>query len=192
MKKKISVADEFYNTITESDKAEFINGEVVMHSPVKLEHAESSEFLFMLMKTYCMKNNLGQVHTEKIMIHLIRNSYEPDIVFFKKEKADKFITGQMLFPAPDLVVEALSPSTEKADRGIKFLDYAMNGIKEYWIIDPIQKSVEQYLLEQSNYQLEYKGKAGTISSIALAGFTIEVKAIFDTNENVKALQQILS
>ena len=80
----------FYDTITESDKAEFINGEIVMHSPVEWEYLGIGGNLFMLMKAFCMKNNLGQVHTEKIMIQLTRNSYEPDIVFFAKEKADKF------------------------------------------------------------------------------------------------------
>jgi len=147
--------------------------------------------LFSLLRFYAVKYNLGQVFTEKIMIQLTRNSYEPDIVFFKKETAQHFRTGQMLFPAPDLVVEILSPSTEKNDRGVKFIDYALHGVTEYWIIDPAQQSAEQYLLQQGSYQLEFKGKAGKMFSVALTGFTIEIKAIFDEQENVKALQQIL-
>ena len=123
--------EEFYNTITESDKAEFINGEVIMHSPVKLENAEASGLLWLLMKSYCMKHKLGQVHTEKIMIQLTRNSYEPDIVFFNKEKSKTFISKQILFPAPDFIAEILSSSTEGNDRNIKFVDYAIHGVKEY-------------------------------------------------------------
>lgn len=183
--------EEFYNTITETDKAEFINGKIIMHSPVKIEHADVSITLSSLMHFYAQKHDLGRVYTEKVMIHLSRNSYEPDIVFFKKEKAQNFTQRQMLFPAPDLIVEILSPSTEKADRGIKFIDYAMHGIQEYWLIDPLHQSVEQYLLQNENYELEFKSKANTIFSKALAGFTIEVKAIFNQEESVKALQQIL-
>ena len=43
----------------------------------------------------------------------------------------------MLFPAPDFAVEVLSPSTQKNNRGIKFDDYALHNVSEYWIIDPI-------------------------------------------------------
>lgn len=181
----------FYNTITESDKAEFINGETIMHSPVKLEHAGASSNLFILMKAFCMKNNLGQVHTEKIMVHLTRNSYEPDIVFFRKQKAEQFTQKQILFPAPDLIVEVLSPTTEQNDRGIKFIDYALHGVQEYWMIDAAHQSVEQYLLQDDQYELEFKGKRGVLFSSAIKGFEIEVKAVFDEQESLKALQQIL-
>ena len=60
----------------------------------------------------------------------------PDICFWSKEKADGFLDDQMIFPAPDFVVEILSKSTTKNDRTIKHQDYAAHGIREYWIIDP--------------------------------------------------------
>ena len=69
------------------------------------------------------------------MITLTRNDYEPDICFFRKDKSDNFTEDQVLFPAPDLVIEVLSDSTEKRDRGVKFKDYQAHKIEEYWIID---------------------------------------------------------
>lgn len=45
---------DFYNSISESDKAEFINGEVIMHSPVKWEHLGISGLLFSLMHYYAI------------------------------------------------------------------------------------------------------------------------------------------
>ncbi|GAB2598351.1 Uma2 family endonuclease [Spirosoma areae] len=42
----------------------------------------------------------------------------------------------MKLPAPDLVIEVLSKSTARRDRGVKFTDYAANGIAEYWIVNP--------------------------------------------------------
>ncbi len=94
LKEEAKLREEFYNAIDEDDKAEFINGEVIMHSPVKMEHAESSGALFSLLRLYVTKNDLGKVFTEKIMVHLSRNSYEPDIVFFKKERAKDFKASQ--------------------------------------------------------------------------------------------------
>jgi len=46
--------------------------------------------------------------------------------------------------APDLVVEVLSPGTMKADKTRKKEAYARAGVREYWLIDPISKSIEIY------------------------------------------------
>ena len=54
--------------------------------------------------------------------------------FFKNEKAKKFTTAQIIFPSPDLIIEVISKSTEKNDRGTKFEDYEAHAIEEYWII----------------------------------------------------------
>ncbi len=109
---------EFREWLDEDIKAEFINGEIVMHSPVKKRHWQASDFLSRLLSVYTGINDLGQVGVEKVMIELTRNDYEPDICFFSKEKASAFADDQMLFPAPDLVVEILSKKTAKNDRGI--------------------------------------------------------------------------
>ncbi|MBQ1875788.1 MAG: Uma2 family endonuclease [Selenomonas sp.] len=55
--------------------------------------------------------------------------------------------------APDLVVEVLSPSTMKNDRGAKMRHYAAAGVKEYWLITPLGKTVEVYYLENGRLEL---------------------------------------
>ena len=55
--------------------------------------------------------------------------------------------------APDLVVEVLSPGTAKNDKGRKKDTYAKHGVKEYWIVNPADKSVDVYILEGSYYVL---------------------------------------
>jgi len=115
---------EFYEKITPSDKAEFINGKIIMHSPAINKHLLISNYLSKILHFYVDENNLGVVYVEKALIALERNDYEPDLCFFKNEKAEKFTDETLLFPAPDLVVEILSKSTKKNDRGIKFDDYA--------------------------------------------------------------------
>lgn len=44
--------------------------------------------------------------------------------------------------APDLVVEILSPSTAKKDRGVKLKLYRRQRVAEYWIVDPDERVVE--------------------------------------------------
>ena len=123
---------------------------------------------------------------------LNRNDYEPDICFFGSKKASAFTPSQSKFPAPDLIVEVLSESTEANDRGIKFEDYAAHGVAEYWIVDPVAETIEQYLLQEGVYRLAVKVKTGTIASTAVAGFEIPVRAVFDGTEQLAALQAILA
>jgi Uma2 family endonuclease len=182
---------EFYEMITEDDKVEFINGEIVYQSPVKLRHIVSLKRLLILLDTYVNRHELGLVGYEKMMISLSRNDYEPDLCFFRQEKAEAFVPDQMHFPAPDLIVEVLSPSTEERDRGIKFEDYAAHDVGEYWLVDPDGETIEQYRLVGGAYELVMKSKSGEIESAAVPGFTIPVRSVFDEEAHRAALQVIL-
>jgi Uma2 family endonuclease len=170
---------EFYDLIHEDVKAEFINGEIIFHSPVKNRHWLTSYRICLKLMPYVDTQNLGVVGTEKVMIRCTRNDYEPDIVFFRNEKSDAFTPDQMLFPPPDLAIEILSPSTEKNDREIKFADYAAHGVSEYWIVDPEEMSIEQYLLEGYAYKLKVKLTGeGIIHAREVDGFTLDVAEVF--------------
>jgi Uma2 family endonuclease len=182
----------FYNVVTERQKAEFINGEIVVHSPVKYQHNQASFRLATLLSAYVQRHDLGSVGHEKLLVTLTRNDYEPDICYFRREKAQTFTPDQSKFPAPDLVVEVLSESTEAVDRGVKFEDYASHGIGEYWIVDPDEETIEQYLLHEGSYRLAVKVKTGSIASMAVQGFEIPVRAVFDPTEQLAALQAMLS
>lgn len=185
---------EFYAQISEEDKAEFINGEIIFHSPVKLRHNVSTKRLLVLMDAYVTARNLGYVGFEKIMVTLTRNDYEPDICYFNPAKAAAFTPDQMRFPAPDLVVEVISESTVHNDRGVKFDDYAAHDVLEYWIIDPNAEILEQYCLPKGgdSYELVIKAMTGRVRNFAIPGFEIPVQAIFDPEINQATLQALLS
>ena len=96
--------------------------------------------------------------------------YAPfDVRLFEKEGDDRRDTKTVVQPdimvvcdpkkldihgikgAPDLVIEVLSPSTMKYDRLLKFNLYQEAGVKEYWIVDPEEKVVSVYTLENGHY-----------------------------------------
>jgi Uma2 family endonuclease len=52
---------DFYDTVTDEHKVEFINGEVIIHSPVKKEHNDANGSLLTLLSVYVQKNKLGYV-----------------------------------------------------------------------------------------------------------------------------------
>ncbi len=181
----------FYETMDEQTKVEFINGEIVMHSPVKIEHNSATVFISHLLTAFVNEHDVGMIGIEKLLITLTRNDYEPDVCYFTKERADAFAEGQMKFPAPDFIVEVLSPSTEERDRGIKFEDYAAHGVREYWIVDPKRTTIEQYKLQRGKYTLLQKSAKGVVESFVLKGFAMPVRAAFDRKENSMALREIL-
>jgi Uma2 family endonuclease len=190
----------FYEAVDENTKMEFINGEVVFHSPVMKRHNTATGRLYKLADTFAIITQQGFVGIEKILISLTRNDYEPDICYFRADKAAQFTPKQMQFPAPDWVIEVLSDSTAANDRGVKFRDYAAHGIEEYWIIDPDNETIEQYRLvaegaekdAEKDYELLLKAKEGTIRSLTLEGFVIPIRAVFDEAENVQALAALVS
>ncbi|MFN8357127.1 MAG: Uma2 family endonuclease [Spirosomataceae bacterium] len=184
--------EKFYNDIDDSQKVEFINGEIVVHSPVTKKHNQATGLLFQLLNIYCHKYSLGFVGIEKIMTVFTRNDYEPDLVFFGNTKAQTFKPEQTLFPVPDFVVEVLSKSTAKQDRGLKFNDYETHQVAEYWIIDPDTETVEQYLLQDNRYYLQLKSTNGTIKSHVIQGFEIPIRAIFEVSTNVETLQVLMN
>jgi Uma2 family endonuclease len=190
--KERAARQRFYDEVKEGDKAEFINGEAIIHSPIRLSHDQSRKRLSVLVDTYVGIHRLGMVGGEKLMISLTRNDYEPDICYWRPEKATHFTRDQMRFPAPDWIVEVLSPSTEAVDRGIKFEDYAAHGVAEYWIVDPEKQLIEQYATTSAGaYELRLKSNSGIIRSSVIAGFEIPIAAVFADAENLRVLKTLL-
>ncbi|MBF0467864.1 MAG: Uma2 family endonuclease [Desulfamplus sp.] len=84
--------------------------------------------------------------------------------------------------APDFIIEILSPNTASKDFTVKHSLYEKNRVMEYWIIDPVNKSVIIYLLgEDGRYSRPaiHPGK-GRLEATALNGLEIDLDAVFDT------------
>ncbi|MEM9828660.1 MAG: Uma2 family endonuclease, partial [Planctomycetota bacterium] len=160
--------EKFYDDVTPEQKAEFIEGEVIVHSPARSNHLDVTLRVAQLLHTFVQIHQLGTVKSEKCLCVFPRNDYEPDVVFFSTGKAATFRADTMKFPIPDLVVEVLSESTQSRDRGVKFEDYAAGGVHEYWIVDADQSVIEQYRLRpasgenEANYELVLKAGQGML------------------------------
>ena len=181
----------FRDEMSDDQKVEFVEGEIVIHSPDRHRHIVAKNNLLALLGAYVRMNSLGEVLDEKCLCVFPRNDYEPDIVFFSPAKAAGFESETMLFPVPDLVIEILSNSTEARDRGVKYDDYEAHGVGEYWIIDPVAESIEQYVVEAGRFQLFLKSGSGEIASRVVSGFRIPIRAIFEDCENLAVLKRFL-
>ena len=55
--------------------------------------------------------------------------------------------------APTMIIEVLSPSTALKDFNEKFNLYQRYGVQEYWIVDPGNRTVHVYALQEGIYQV---------------------------------------
>ena len=79
-----------------------------------------------------------------------RNVFQPDIIWISPQRFDR-IVYRGIQGAPDLVVEILSPSTAKNDQERKFKVYEAEGVRDYWIIDPIDLSMEVWVSQNGKF-----------------------------------------
>lgn len=187
--------EKFRDWLNEDKKAEYINGEIIVHTPVKRNHLQVSENLATLLGIYIRLHQQGVVMVEKALIGLTRNDYEPDICYFTKERAAAFTEDQVVFPAPDFVVEILSKKTAKIDRGIKHTDYASHGVREYWIIDPTRKTLEQFIRMGNDTEFMPASKlliGQNVSSVVIGGFDIPVAALFEEEACTDTLKKLIA
>lgn len=129
---------------------EIINGEVVMMSPAVTGHNIIADNIHIIFGTYLRKKKCVSFGDGEAVILSSENKFIPDgMVVCDRSK----IRHDGVHGAPDLVVEVLSPRTAKNDRRHKMEVYASSGVREYWIVDPTSKSIEQYLQEDGRLAL---------------------------------------
>ena len=83
-----------------------------------------------------------------------KNVVVPDLAGWKKDRLPKLPETAYFELPPNWVCEVLSTSTSRYDRVSKMRIYAVNGIPYYWIIDPIGRTLEVFVLQGQNYQME--------------------------------------
>ena len=81
--------------------------------------------------------------------------------------------------APDMVAEVLSPSTTKRDRFVKLHLYEKAGVKEYWIVDPVEQSVQVFLLDGGRFKVAgFYTKEDIAKVHVLDGCFVELSRVF--------------
>ena len=134
-------------------RIEIINGEPFMMAPPSRAHQEALMELSAQLHTY-LRGKKCKVYPAPFAVRLFEKDgdtpedvdtmVEPDIsVVCDHDKLDKHGCKG----APDLVVEVLSPSTQRHDRLVKLDLYQRAGVREYWIVDPDSSTVQVFMLK---------------------------------------------
>ena len=158
-----------------SGHVEWVNGEVVTMAPVSNEHSALQVFLLKILGSFADAFQLGEIRSEPFQMKTGPDlpGRAPDIFFVARRNISRLKTGNLEGPA-DLVVEIISPGTRSIDRGEKYFEYEKGGVKEYWLIDPIRKQAEFYLLGRDGVYHLGTVEEGIFRSVVLKGLWLKV------------------
>lgn len=167
--------EEFLDWCDEDTLAEWVDGQVIMTSPASSRHQEIVDFLVQTLGIYAQEQQLGRIISAPFQMKLSvsRSGREPDVLFISQEHLDR-LKGTYLDGPADLAIEVVSPESRLRDRGEKFAEYEMGGVREYWIIDPEQDRVDYYVRANDGYYERRRADTqGVDRSEIVAGFWLK-------------------
>ncbi len=160
----------------EGVQAEWVAGEVELY-PMgnNTRHQDLLLFFATLFSVFVARRRLGKVMLAGLPMYLgeDQSARQPDLLVILTEHLDLLKETYLDGPA-DLVMEIVSPESDKRDHGPKFVEYEVAGIPEYWLIDPIRRRAEVNILDSDgHYQIVPLDEHGRLVSLVLPGFAVE-------------------
>ena len=189
MKKYYTYAD--YLEWDEDFRCELIHGEIRMMAAPTSSHQTILVNLSSDLRSF-LRGKTCQVFPAAFDVRLNADErddivVQPDIVVICDPSK---ITERGCVGAPDLVIEILSPSTGRHDRITKMQLYKDAGVREYWIIDPTNRTVDVYVLETGDNFTWLYNDTGITPVHVLEGCEISMDSLFDKVPNYESLSAI--
>lgn len=169
--------EEFLQRVDEDTHAEWVDGEIVMSSPVSQEHQNIGLLLTTAISAFVQFHGLGRVFYESFQMKTGPDlpGREPDLLFVATENLSRVRQNFLDGPA-DLAVEIVSPESFARDRGDKFREYEQGGVREYWLIDPLRRQAEFYQLGTDGlYRAVLPDADGVYHSAVLNGLALRLE-----------------
>lgn len=173
-------------TWNEKERIELIQGEAFLMASPSSTHQEISMEISRQLANY-LEGKHCRVYPAPFDVRLFEKNgdtpadvdtvVQPDIsVICDKSKIDK----NGCKGAPDLIVEILSPSSLRNDRLVKLRLYQQAGVREYWIADPENKTVQVLLSDGAGTLCPHEdyGREAVAKVNVLDGCFIELSKVF--------------
>ena len=181
-RRSLITLETFKRLIRPDQKADLIEGVMVMASPASPKHEMLLAFLLRLIGNFVETQDLGVVMGSRALVDIsAHHGYEPDLLFIRRERRD-IIGPESITAAPDLVVEIISPGSRRYDAYVKKDGYARIGVAEYWLLDPDNKQAAFYQLFEGYYAEIAPDENGAFQSTALPGLAIRPEWLWPDEE----------
>jgi Uma2 family endonuclease len=170
-------AEAYISSPFSAEKSDLIEGVFIMASPASIGHEDLVSFILATLKYFVDQRRLGKVLSSNTAYRLNEdNVYQPDVSFVSRERMA--LAEDVYFPgAPDIAVEVTSPSSRRYDRVEKKINYGRFGVREYWLIDPIDEQAVFYT--QAGGELTaLPAPEGVLRSQVLDGYWLQLDWLF--------------
>jgi Uma2 family endonuclease len=160
-------------------KLELIAGVLYMTPPPGYTHDNAVSRLNRLLSEFLIKFQVkGTLYVPRAAIWTSRNTYlEPDL-FYVSEETERRLEPNHRTTA-DLVVEVISPGSAIYDRNTKADTYAALGVKELWLVDEVQETMEVRVIDGERYSVGAEFEKGEeLRSVILPELAFDVARIF--------------
>lgn len=166
---------EHYLLLPEGDRRELIEGEFLVTPAPSEKHQRVLANVGFALHGYLENEELGRAYIAPFDVILDEvNVVQPDVVVVLNEHLGR-IHDEGLRGAPDLAVEILSPNHPARDRVYKRHQYFRFGVREYWIVDPTEQTVEILTRGETDF---VGGQVDKIRSPILPKFEMELSRVF--------------
>lgn len=129
-----------YEALADEPRCELIYGRLYLSPSPSLAHQAVVVALLSRLDDLAQRSG-GRVYPAPLDVHLADHSVvQPDLVYISAERLE--MLSNRVEGVPDLLIEILSPGTARRDRGEKLRLYAEAGVREFWIVDPIERQIE--------------------------------------------------
>jgi Uma2 family endonuclease len=158
---------------------ELVDGEIEVLPVPTEEHQLINGYLYEKLNAFVRAGGLGIVLFAGLRVRLKPQHFRlPDVVFMSaKNRARR---SNRFWQGADLAIEIVSEDDPDRDYVEKRAAYATGGIKEYWIVDPRDRSVTLLVLKGRKYQqLGRFADGDRVASEVLSGFSLAVSSVFD-------------
>jgi Uma2 family endonuclease len=146
--------EDYYQLPEDEHLYELVEGKLELRPSPSTTHQRISHQMERVISDSC-EGEYIILHAPVDLILLNDEIRQPDILMIHRSR-EQIIEEHAVVGPPDLVVEIISPNSAKRDRIMKKESYARFGVSEYWIADPANLTIEQYVLveEGKPYKLE--------------------------------------
>lgn len=149
LKRKLEYSDLLVAPDT-GQRYELVRGDLLVTPSPSPVHQRISKRLYAALVDYFEARSIGEVFYAPIDVILTHQDvFVPDLLVVSDPN---HISKRGIEGPPLLVVEVLSPSTRKQDRGLKAQRYAELGVAHYWIVDPEQRRLECHRLIEGGFR----------------------------------------
>lgn len=125
---------------------EYFEGAVIRMSPGSRLHNRHVYFLYALIDIYFSMRPIGEILGQPFVMRLAEfptRRREPDLLIVLDNNPGTLNETYMDGPA-DICIEVISKESSARDRGVKFTEYELGGVQEYWLLDSLRKGHEFY------------------------------------------------